>query len=102
MKTKEHVQKVKKAFRGDAYDKKPNEHQLSEKQKEAKDRQIREAINETFSTPNGKIALKYLMDIEKLSNRLKSFLPNINIHLTDVNEVIKFETPLAAHYTVIK
>jgi transketolase N-terminal domain/subunit len=56
---------------------------------------------EIHANINGWAAYKPV-DIEKLSNRLKSFLPNINIHLTDVNEVIKFETPLAAHYTVIK
>lgn len=56
---------------------------------------------EIHANINGWAAYKPV-DIEKLSNRLKSFLPNINIHLTDVNEVIKFETPLAAHYTIIK
>lgn len=50
---------------------------------------------------NGWAAYKPV-DIEKLTNRLKIFLPSINIHYTDVNEVIKFETPLAAHYTIIK
>lgn len=50
---------------------------------------------------NGWAAYKPV-DTEKLTNRLKSFLPSINIHYTNVNEVIKFETPLAAHYTVIK
>lgn len=50
---------------------------------------------------NGWAAYKPV-DTEKLTNRLKIFLPSINIHYTDVNKVIKFETPLAAHYTVIK
>jgi transketolase len=50
---------------------------------------------------NGWAAYKSV-DTKKLTNRLKLFLPNINAHYTDVNEVIKFETPLAAHYTVIK
>jgi transketolase len=56
---------------------------------------------EVHANVNGWAAYKQV-DVKKLTNRLKSFLPNINIHYTDVNEVIKFETPLAAHYTVIK
>lgn len=48
---------------------------------------------------NGWAAYKRV-DIQKLSNRLKSFLPQINIRFTDVNETIDFETPLAAHYTM--
>lgn len=56
---------------------------------------------EVHANVNGWAAYKQV-DVEKLTNRLKSFLPNVNIHYTDVNEVIKFETPLAAHYTVIK
>jgi transketolase len=56
---------------------------------------------EVHANLNGWAAYKPV-DTEKLTNRLKAFLPNINIHYTDVNEVIKFETPLAAHYTVIK
>jgi transketolase len=56
---------------------------------------------EVHANVNGWAAYKQV-NVEKLTNRLKSFLPNINIHYTDVNEVIKFETPLAAHYTVIK
>ena len=39
-------------------------------------------------------------DTQKLSDRLKSFFPQINIRLTDVNETVDFETPLAAHYTM--
>jgi transketolase len=56
---------------------------------------------EVHANVNGWAAYKQV-DVKKLTDRLKSFLPNINIHYTDVNEVIKFETPLAAHYTVIK
>jgi len=56
---------------------------------------------EIHANLNGWAAYKPV-DTEKLTNRLKTFLPSINIHYTDVNEVIKFETPLAAHYTVIK
>lgn len=56
---------------------------------------------EVHANVNGWAAYKQV-DVEKLINRLKSFLPNVNIHYTDVNEVIKFETPLAAHYTIIK
>ncbi len=46
---------------------------------------------------NGWAAYKPV-DSEKLTQRLKLFLPSINIHYTDVNEIIQFETPLAAHY----
>jgi transketolase len=56
---------------------------------------------EIHANVNGWAAYKQV-DVKKLTDRLKSFLPNINIHYTDVNEVIKFETPLAAHYTIIK
>jgi transketolase len=56
---------------------------------------------EIHANINGWAAYKPV-DTKKLTNRLKAFLPSINIHYTDVNEVIKFETPLAAHYTVIK
>jgi transketolase len=56
---------------------------------------------EIHANLNGWAAYKEV-NTEKLTNKLKTFLPNINIHYTDVNEVIKFETPLAAHYTVIK
>jgi hypothetical protein len=55
---------------------------------------------EVHANVNGWAAYKSV-DTGKLTNRLKAFLPSINIHYTDVNEVIKFETPLAAHYTVI-
>jgi len=48
---------------------------------------------------NGWAAYKPV-DSVKLTQRLKSFLPEINIHYTDVNEIIQFETPLAAHYTM--
>ena len=48
---------------------------------------------------NGWAAYKSV-DFIKLSQRLKAFLPKINIHHTNVNEVIQFETPLAAHYTM--
>ena len=56
---------------------------------------------EIHANLNGWAAYKPV-DTEKLTNRLKAFLPSINIHYTDVNKVIKFETPLAAHYTIIK
>jgi len=56
---------------------------------------------EIHANVNGWAAYKKV-DVEKLTSRLKSFLPGIKIHYTDVNEVIQFETPLAAHYTVIK
>ena len=55
---------------------------------------------EIHANLNGWAAYKPV-DTKKLTNRLKTFLPSIHIHYTDVNEVIKFETPLAAHYTVI-
>lgn len=56
---------------------------------------------EIHANLNGWAAYKPV-NTEKLTNKLKAFLPNINIHYTNVNEVIQFETPLAAHYTVIK
>jgi transketolase len=52
-----------------------------------------------YANINGWAAYKKV-DMEKLSNRLRSFFPQVNIRLTDVNEVIQFETPLAAHYTM--
>jgi transketolase len=48
---------------------------------------------------NGWAAYKPV-DSNKLSQRLKLFLPEINIHFTDVNEIFKTQTPLAAHYEV--
>lgn len=48
---------------------------------------------------NGWAAYKPI-DSNKLSQRLRLFLPEINIHYTDVNQVFKTETPLAAHYEV--
>jgi transketolase len=48
---------------------------------------------------NGWAAYKSV-DSDKLSQRLRAFLPSVNIHYTDVNEVIQFQTPLAAHYTM--
>lgn len=39
------------------------------------------------------------VDMEKIEKRLKSFLDRIVIHKTDLNEFIKWETPLSAHYT---
>jgi transketolase len=48
---------------------------------------------------NGWAAYKEV-DIDKLSQRLKIFLPKINIRYTDVHEVIQFETSLAAHYII--
>jgi len=52
-----------------------------------------------YANINGWAAYKSV-DSDKLSQRLKLFLPEINIHYTDVNEVIQFETSLAAHYTM--
>jgi transketolase len=46
---------------------------------------------------NGWAAYKQV-DMDKLASRLKLFLPDINIRYTNVNEIIQFETPLAAHY----
>jgi transketolase len=54
---------------------------------------------EVHANINGWAAYKPV-DTEKLTNRLKAFLPKINIHYTDVNEIIEFETALAAHYTM--
>lgn len=48
---------------------------------------------------NGWAAYKPV-DSDKLSQRLKSFLPEIHIHYTNVNDVIKFNNPLSAHYTM--
>lgn len=48
---------------------------------------------------NGWAAYKSV-DSTKLSERLKLFLPQINLHYTDVNKVIQFNTSLAAHYIV--
>lgn len=47
---------------------------------------------------NGWAAYKKV-DINKLTNRLISFCPHINIRFTDVNSVVQFKTPLSAHYT---
>jgi transketolase len=52
---------------------------------------------EIHANINGWAAYKPV-DTEKLTNRLKAFLPSINIHYTDVNEVIGFNTPLSSHY----
>lgn len=52
---------------------------------------------EVYANVNGWAAYKSV-DIDKLSQRLRIFLPTINIRYTDVNDVIQFETPLAAHY----
>jgi transketolase len=54
---------------------------------------------EIYANINGWAAYKPV-DSDKLSQRLKSFLPKINIHYTDVNDVIQFNTPLSAHYTM--
>jgi transketolase len=48
---------------------------------------------------NGWAAYKPV-DSDKLSQRLRAFLPSVNIHYTDVNEVIQFQTSLSAHYTI--
>jgi transketolase len=52
---------------------------------------------EIHANINGWAAYKPV-DSDKLSQRLKLFLPEIKIHNTDLNEVIQFETPLSAHY----
>ena len=52
---------------------------------------------EVHANINGWAAYKPV-DSDKLSQRLKLFLPEIKIHNTDLNEVIQFETPLSAHY----
>ena len=52
-----------------------------------------------YANINGWAAYKRV-DTQKLSDRLKSFFPQINIRLTDVNETVDFETPLAAHYAM--
>ena len=54
---------------------------------------------EVHANVNGWAAYKPV-DTDKLSQRLRAFLPSVNIHYTDVNEVIQFQTPLAAHYTM--
>lgn len=41
------------------------------------------------------------VDVNKLEKRLKSFYDKVIIHKTDVNEIIKWKTPLSAHYTPI-
>lgn len=46
---------------------------------------------------NGWAAYKSV-DPNKLAKQLRAFLPNINIHFTNNNDVIVFNTPLAAHY----
>lgn len=53
-----------------------------------------------YANINGWAAYKEV-DKDKLAERLKLFLPNIKIYFTDVNEVIQFETPLAAHYKTL-
>lgn len=52
-----------------------------------------------YANINGWAAYKKV-DINKLANRLISFYPEINLRFTDVNEIVQFETPLAAHYTM--
>jgi transketolase len=54
---------------------------------------------EVHANVNGWAAYKPV-NSDKLTQRLKSFLPEINIHYTDVNEIIQFETSLAAHYVM--
>lgn len=54
---------------------------------------------EVYVNINGWAAYKKV-DSDKLSNRLKAFLPNINLRYTDVNGTVEFDTPLAAHYTM--
>jgi transketolase N-terminal domain/subunit len=50
-----------------------------------------------YANINGFAAYKSV-DIDKLSNRLKLFLPDINLRFTDVHDIIEFKTSLAAHY----
>lgn len=54
---------------------------------------------EVYANVNGWAAYKSV-DTEKLSKRLKIFLPSIQIRYTDSNDIIKFKTPLSAHYEV--
>ena len=54
---------------------------------------------EVYANINGWSAYK-TVDSEKLVSRLKAFMPRINIRYTDVNDIIEFETPLSAHYTM--
>jgi transketolase len=54
---------------------------------------------EIHANINGWAAYKPV-NVEKLSQRLKLFLPKINIHYTNVNEIFETQTPLAAHYEV--
>lgn len=56
---------------------------------------------EIYVNINGWSAYKEV-NTAKLCNRLLSFLPTINIRHTDVNEVVQFDTPLSAHYTMAK
>lgn len=46
---------------------------------------------------NGWAAYKSI-DPARLAKQLKAFLPDINIHFTNNNDVILFNTPLEAHY----
>jgi transketolase len=50
-----------------------------------------------YANINGFAAYKSV-DIDKLSNRLKIFLPDINLRFTDVHDVIEFDSSLSAHY----
>lgn len=52
-----------------------------------------------YANINGWAAYKKV-DTNKLANRLIAFCPQINLRFTDVNEVVQFDTPLAAHYTM--
>jgi transketolase len=54
---------------------------------------------EVHANVNGWAAYKSI-DVNKLISRLKLFLPSIHVHTTNLNEVIEFETPLSAHYTI--
>jgi len=53
---------------------------------------------EVYVNINGWSAYKQI-DINKLVNRLKTFLPSIHIVYTNTDDIIQFDTPLAAHYT---
>lgn len=53
---------------------------------------------EIYVNVNGWSAYKKIHP-NKLTERLKSFLPRIRVRYTNVNDVIRFDTPLSAHYT---
>ena len=50
-----------------------------------------------YANINGYAAYKSV-DVDKLSNRLKLFLPDINLRFTNVHDIVEFKTSLSAHY----